>query len=46
MAKESTRYECSECGHREVRWMGRCPDCGGWSTLVEEPVGGGGTWSG
>lgn len=35
MAKESTRYECSECGHHEVRWMGRCPDCGAWNSLAE-----------
>jgi DNA repair protein RadA/Sms len=35
MAKESTRYECSECGHHELRWMGRCPDCSAWNSLVE-----------
>jgi DNA repair protein RadA/Sms len=35
MAKESTRYECGECGHHELRWMGRCPDCGAWNSLVE-----------
>jgi DNA repair protein RadA/Sms len=35
MAKDSTRYECSECGHHELRWMGRCPDCGVWNSLVE-----------
>ena len=33
MAKDTTRYECSECGHHELRWMGRCPDCGAWNTL-------------
>ena len=33
--KESNRYECSDCGHHEVRWMGRCPDCGAWNSLVE-----------
>jgi DNA repair protein RadA/Sms len=46
MAKARTVYGCQECGAQQPRWMGRCPDCGGWSTLVEEPVGGGGAWSG
>jgi DNA repair protein RadA/Sms len=34
MAK--TLYVCSNCGHREPKWLGRCPDCGEWSTFVEE----------
>ncbi len=29
-------YCCQECGHQTPRWMGRCPECGGWDTLVEE----------
>ncbi|MBA2441456.1 MAG: DNA repair protein RadA [Rubrobacter sp.] len=29
-------YVCSECGHREPKWHGRCPGCGEWSTFVEE----------
>lgn len=33
MVKDTTRYECSECGHHELRWMGRCPGCGAWNTL-------------
>jgi len=36
MAKAKTAWACQECGHREAKWLGRCPDCGGWSTLVEE----------
>ena len=31
-----TLYVCSNCGHEEPKWLGRCPDCGEWSTLVEE----------
>ena len=27
------------CGHEEPRWHGRCPGCGEWNTLVEEPRG-------
>lgn len=35
MARDSVRYQCSDCGHTEVRWMGRCPSCGAWNTLTE-----------
>ena len=38
MAKAKTRYRCQECGHDEPRWLGRCPDCGAWNSLVEELV--------
>jgi DNA repair protein RadA/Sms len=31
-----TLYVCTNCGHEEPKWLGRCPDCGEWSTLVEE----------
>src|ERR687894_1393330 len=31
-----TLYVCSNCGHEEPKWLGRCPDCGEWSTFVEE----------
>jgi DNA repair protein RadA/Sms len=31
-----TLYTCSNCGHSEPKWLGRCPDCGEWSTFVEE----------
>jgi DNA repair protein RadA/Sms len=31
-----TLYVCSNCGHTEPKWLGRCPDCGEWSTFVEE----------
>jgi len=34
MSKDTNRYECSDCGHHELRWMGRCPGCGAWNTLV------------
>ena len=36
MAKESTQYVCQGCGAISPRWLGRCPSCGGWNTLVEE----------
>lgn len=38
MAKTKTRYICQECGSAQPKWMGRCPDCGEWNTLVETLV--------
>ncbi|MDW7656546.1 MAG: DNA repair protein RadA, partial [Bacillota bacterium] len=38
MGKGKSKYTCSECGHESHGWMGRCPGCGAWNTLVEEPV--------
>ncbi len=44
MAKDRTKFVCGECGYECGKWMGRCPSCGSWNTLVEtavlEPVGG------
>ena len=34
--KEKSVYVCGECGYETPRWMGRCPQCGSWNTLVEE----------
>ena len=30
-------FACSECGHRSVKWFGRCPGCGAWDAFREEP---------
>lgn len=38
MAKAKTKFVCQECGYQTPKWMGRCPDCGAWNTLVEEVV--------
>src|SRR5688572_1037389 len=38
MAKTKTQYVCQECGSIQPKWMGRCPDCGEWNTLVETVV--------
>lgn len=38
MVKSYTRYVCQECGHTNPRYMGRCPGCGSWETMVEEIV--------
>lgn len=29
-------FYCENCGYRSAKWLGRCPQCGGWDTLVEE----------
>lgn len=36
MAKARTRFVCQTCGYVSPRYLGRCPNCGGWNTLVEE----------
>jgi len=42
MAKERTTYSCTECGGTSVQWLGKCPSCSAWNTLIEtvaEPAG-------
>ena len=34
--KAATVFSCTACGAQCPQWIGRCPECGGWSTLVEE----------
>lgn len=36
--KIKTVYICQSCGHRSLRWIGKCPDCGAWNSMVEERV--------
>ena len=38
MARAKTRYVCSDCGFSTPKWMGRCPQCQTWESLVEEEV--------
>ena len=35
MAKDKSIYICSECGGTTPRWLGKCPNCDAWNTLVE-----------
>jgi DNA repair protein RadA/Sms len=35
MAKPKSVYVCSECGAQSPKWVGQCPGCGAWNTLVE-----------
>ncbi|MDO4564752.1 MAG: DNA repair protein RadA [Clostridia bacterium] len=34
--KDKTTFVCGECGYETLKWMGKCPQCGSWNTLVEE----------
>ncbi|MBA4495857.1 DNA repair protein RadA [Paenactinomyces guangxiensis] len=36
MTKKKTRFVCQECGYETPKWMGRCPGCGNWNTIMEE----------
>ncbi|MES2462714.1 MAG: DNA repair protein RadA [Armatimonadota bacterium] len=38
MAKPTTRFVCQACGSSFPKWMGRCPECSEWNSLVEEAV--------
>ena len=36
MAKIKSAYFCQSCGYNSPKWLGKCPSCGEWNTLVEE----------
>ncbi|MCY4158805.1 MAG: DNA repair protein RadA [Bacteroidetes bacterium] len=36
MAKARTRFYCQECGYSSPKWLGKCPGCNFWDTMVEE----------
>jgi DNA repair protein RadA/Sms len=36
MARAKTLFSCQNCGMQSPKWLGRCPDCRQWNTLVEE----------
>lgn len=38
MSKTKIRFACQECGHDSPKWLGRCPGCGAWNSMVEEVV--------
>src|SRR3954466_5272813 len=39
MAKAAAiQHACSECGYTTGKWLGKCPTCGSWGTLVEERI--------
>jgi len=36
MAKNTPLFVCQGCGSEHRKWLGQCPDCGGWNTVVEQ----------
>ena len=38
MAKSKTKFICHSCGYESAKWMGKCPGCGAWNTMVEETI--------
>jgi DNA repair protein RadA/Sms len=37
VAKEKSIYSCTECGGTSAKWLGKCPHCEAWNTLIESP---------
>lgn len=35
---KKTQYRCNECGYVSVKWLGRCPNCGIWDSMVLDDV--------
>ena len=35
--KSRTLFYCTECGNETAKWAGKCPACGAWNTIVEQP---------
>lgn len=38
MARKSVIHVCQSCGHQAPKWLGKCPECGGWNTFAEETL--------
>jgi len=38
LGKTKTQYVCQECGYMSLKWMGKCPECNTWQSMVEEIV--------
>ncbi len=36
MSRNKTVFVCQECGYESPGWLGKCPGCGSWNSLVEE----------
>ena len=36
MAKIKTKWICQECGYETAGYLGKCPECSSWGSLVEE----------
>lgn len=38
MAKAKVMYECLVCGYESPKWLGKCPNCGAWNQMEEQPA--------
>ncbi len=38
MAKAKSVFVCQSCGYESPKWMGRCPSCDEWNTMIEELI--------
>jgi DNA repair protein RadA/Sms len=38
MAKVKSIFMCQDCGYESPKWMGKCPGCQAWNTMVEETI--------
>lgn len=38
MAKIKSKFVCQNCGYEAIKWLGKCPDCGSFSSFAEEMV--------
>ncbi len=38
MSKSKTQFICTECGYTSLKWLGKCPSCNSWNTLLETVV--------
>ena len=38
MKAGKTLFYCTECGNETPKWQGKCPACGAWNTIVEQPA--------
>ena len=36
--KTKTLFYCTQCGNETPKWQGKCPACGAWNTIVEQPA--------
>jgi DNA repair protein RadA/Sms len=36
--KQEIKYICQNCGYEALQWMGKCPNCNEWNTLIEEKI--------
>jgi DNA repair protein RadA/Sms len=36
--KNKTAFYCTQCGNETPKWQGKCPACGSWNTIVEQPA--------